>query len=113
MAKAKVKSGGKGSDDSKLFAFLGVFLTIIGFIIVYATRKDDKYAMYYAKQGLVMFIVWVAIAIVGMILFMIPFIGSILWLCWVVLLVFGIVYSFSGTMTPIPIVGQFADKFNF
>jgi len=31
----------KKNDDSKIWAFLGVFLTLIGFLIVYLTKKDD------------------------------------------------------------------------
>ena len=58
-AKVKVKD----DSDSKLFAFLGVLLTVIGYIIVMVARKEDKYAMYYAKQGLILFIAWVIVAI--------------------------------------------------
>ena len=43
MAKKEMKK----EDEKKLYAFLGVFLTVIGFIIVLATKKDDKYAMHY------------------------------------------------------------------
>ena len=31
-------------SDSKVFAFLGVFLTVIGFLIVLLVKKNDKYA---------------------------------------------------------------------
>lgn len=111
MAK-KVVAKTKKEDESKVFAFLGVFLTIIGFVIVYALKRDDKYAMYYAKQGLVLGIAWVAIAVLGMI----PILGwiaaPILWLIVFVLWVIGIVKSLSGEMKPIPLIGHYADSFN-
>ncbi len=98
--------------DSKLFAFLGVFLTVIGFIIVYATQKKDKYAMFYAKQGLILFIVWVIFSIASWIFMMIPFVGwvisTILWILLVVAWVIGIIYSLSDEMKEIPIIGSFA-----
>lgn len=106
---------GKASD-SKLFAFLGVFLGIIGFIIVILVRKTDKYAMYYAKQGLVLGILGVAISVLQFIL-LITIIGAvlipILWLGLFILWIIGIVNSLSGKEKPVPIIGRFAEKFNF
>jgi uncharacterized membrane protein len=104
------------NSESKLFAFLGVFLTIVGFIIVVLVRKNDKYAMYYAKQGLALFIagllVWVisvvlAFLVIGLIIG--PILNVILLILWVI----GIVYSLSGEMKPIPIIGKFGEKFKF
>ena len=51
--------------DSKTWAFLGVFLTVIGFIIVLLTKKDDQYVMYYAKHGLIIFVAWVILSLIG------------------------------------------------
>ncbi len=102
-------------SDSKMFAFLGVFLGIIGFIIVMLTRKTDKYAMYYARQGLVLSIAWFIVYIIGAFIpiigwFVILPIGSILMLIlWIV----GIVNSLSGKEKPVPIIGRFAEKFIF
>jgi uncharacterized membrane protein len=102
----------KDDSDSKLFAFLGVFLTWLGFIIVLLAKKDDKYAMYYGKQGLVLGITWIAAWIVGMILVFIPILGwaimVLLWLGLLVLWIIGIVYSISGKEKEIPIIGRFA-----
>lgn len=108
------KAAAKKDKDTKLFAFLGVLFTVIGFIVVYATRKDDKYAMYYGKQGLVLFIAWVIVSVVGWIIGWVPVIGwlimALLWLGMVLLWIFGMISSLSGEMKPIPIIGEFADK---
>lgn len=104
------------TDDSKLFAFLAVLLSVVGFIIAYATKKDDKYVMYYAKQSFVLFITWIILWVISMVLGIIPFLGMILWLLYVglvVLWVIGLIYSLSGEMKEIPIVGSFAKHFNF
>ncbi|MBS3091376.1 hypothetical protein J4217_02925 [Candidatus Pacearchaeota archaeon] len=106
------KRAGKKEDDSKLYAFLSILLTVIGFIIAYAVKKNDKYVMFYAKQGLVLFIGSVIIWVVSMIP-IIMFIAWIAWIGWLVLWIIGIVYSLSGEMKDIPIVGVYADKFNF
>lgn len=106
----------KKEDDRKLFAFLGVFLTIIGFIIALAVKKNDKYVMYYGKQGLVLFIAWIIAWIIAMVFAFIPVLGwmiiVIVYLGIVVLWVMGMINSLSGQMKPVPIIGGFADKIN-
>jgi len=102
-------------SDSKLYAFLGVFLGIIGFVIVMLTRKTDKYAMYYAKQGLVITIAWAIVYILGLFIpvlgwFIIFPLGSIAVL---ILWIIAIINSLSGKEKPTPIIGKFVEKFKF
>lgn len=103
----------KKEDDRKLFAFLGVFLTVIGFIIALAVKKNDKYVMYYGKQGLVLFVVWIIALIVASVFAWIPGLGHVinyvLYLAMLALWIIGIIYSLSGEMKPIPLVGQYAE----
>ena len=101
-------------DDSKTFAFLGVFLWILGFLIVLLTRKDDKYAMFYAKQGLILFIAAIVVSVVGTIIpligwFVILPVGNIILL---VLWIIGWVNALSGKEKYIPWIDKLADKFN-
>lgn len=104
-------------DDSKTYAFLATFLSIVGFLIALMTKKDDEYVMYYAKQSLVIFILAVVITIVNQILFAIPVIGLIVyWVLSLILLLIWIlswVYALSGEKKNIPIISDFANKFNF
>lgn len=113
------------TDDSKLFAFLAVFLGIIGFVIALLAKKEDKYVMYYAKQSLVLTIfgfgIWIVYAVLATIITLVTFgfgiflvapVGMILWLAFLVLWVIGWIYALSGEMKYIPFIGKFADKFN-
>jgi len=106
----------KEVEDGKIFAFLSIFLTIVGFLIVLLTKKDNKYAMYYAKQGLVLFIAYIAVGIVIMVIGWIPIIGwlitAALWIFMLVLWIMGIIYSLSGEEKDIPIIGELAKKIN-
>jgi len=120
MAKKFVKAEmtGRTKNDEgerKLFAFLGVFLTVIGFIIALATKKDDDYVMFYAKQGLVLFIAWIIVWAVSFIFLFIPFLGwlimAVLYLGIVLLWVIGMIYSVSGEKKEIPLIGNFARRF--
>ncbi len=61
----------KEVEEGKPFAFLAIFLGLIGFLIVLLTKKENKYAMFYAKQSLILSIVW----IVGSLIIWIPIVG--------------------------------------
>jgi uncharacterized membrane protein len=100
----------KKEDDSKLFAFLATFLSILGFLIALIAKKDDKYVMFYAKQSAIIFIVFViatAVDIIpvigGIINVVVSIIGIILWvISWI--------YALSGKMKDVPFVGVYAKK---
>ena len=113
-----VKISKKGDkENSKLFAFLAVLLSIIGFILAIIVKRDDKYVMFYAKQSLGLFIAWVVVAVIGGILkAIIPFIGNVIYgiaaIILLVLWIFGLVYSLSGQMKEVPIIGSYVRGFN-
>lgn len=99
------------ADNSKLMAAVCFFLNIIGFVIAILAFKDDKYVMYYAKQGLVL---GVAVFIIQMIL-MITIVGILLlpivYLATLILVVMGLLNAMSGTQKALPVIGGFAEKF--
>ena len=108
---------GEVTSESKLLAFLcycpGIIL--IGILIVLLSKKEDRYAVYHAKQGLVLLL---GAIIVSFACGIIPGIGWFVFfpiaeLVIFVLMVIGIINAFSGELKPLPIIGQFADKFNF
>jgi uncharacterized membrane protein len=125
---AKAESAASKDDEGKIFAFLAYLLGIIGFLIVLLAKKDNKFAMYHAKQSLVLsivaLIVWIPAAIITALIGWIPVIGWIIAiLIWIVvmivmlglfvLLVIGIINALSDKMQPLPVIGKFGDKFNF
>ncbi|NQU79634.1 DUF4870 domain-containing protein [Candidatus Woesearchaeota archaeon] len=103
-------------DDKKVFAFLGAFLPIIGFVIAMLANKKNKYVIFYAKQGLVLGIACVFLWIANIVLAFIPPIGWLLmtvaWVIWIVLWLTAWINALSGKEKVTPIIGQFADKFN-
>lgn len=109
MAKKESKN-----DDSKLFAFLAILLSIVGFIIAIVAKKDNKYVMFYARQSLVLFIMAVIVKVADIALIWIPILG---WLIIIVLnalliglWIVGLIYSLSGEMKNVPIVGDYAKR---
>jgi uncharacterized membrane protein len=106
----------KSASDTKLFAFLATFFSIIGFIIALIAKKENKYVMYYAKQSLVVFIASIIVWFFGWIFWQIPTIGwtimqalnLIVFILWLI----SWIYALSGQMKPVPIVGKYAEKIN-
>jgi uncharacterized membrane protein len=115
MARKRVKVS--KNDDTKLFAFLATFFSIIGFVVALAVRRDDKYVMFYAKQSLVVFIASIIAWIIGMILVFLPVLGVvitvalniIIFVLWLV----SWIYALSGEMKEVPIIGHYGRSFNF
>lgn len=124
----KAPAAKAGSDDSKLFAVLAYLLGIIGFLIVLLAKKEDRFAMFHAKQSLVLsivaLIIWIPGSIIASIFFVIPFIGWVIGgLLWMLLLllslgllvfvVIGIINAVNMQEKPLPLIGRFGEKFKF
>jgi uncharacterized membrane protein len=112
MAKKKRgKVAASKKEDPRVYAFIATFLTIIGFLIAILAKKDDKYVMFYAKQGLVLFLIQVIAAVVDGLDFIGGFIfGPALWILFVIVWVMAWVNALSGEMRNTWLVGDFAKK---
>lgn len=102
----------KISGESKLFAFLAYLLSILGFIIVFLVRRHDQFAMYHAKQSLVLFIaaaILKAIAIIPLLGWFVYVVGSLIVL---ILWIIGLINALNGAEKPLPIVGKFSKLIN-
>ncbi|MDF2670575.1 MAG: hypothetical protein K0R67_2881 [Paenibacillus sp.] len=93
-------------QDVKNNKVYGVLAYIIFFIPLLAA-KDSKFAMYHANQGLLLFLLYLALNIV---LRVIPFISWILLpfvgLFCLVLAILGIVNAAKGEKKPLPLIGH-------
>ena len=86
----------KGSDDdSKTWGFVGSFFPILGFILVILSRKEDSYAMYYAKHGLIIGIAWIIFTFLRSV----PLLGWIIYTVGIVLLIILWVMTFIGALS--------------
>ena len=100
--------GGPWADpeDIRKNKAMGVLAYIIFFVPILAAR-DSRFAMYHANQGLVLFLLAVAVNIVGTVM---PFIGPMIViplgsLAVVILAIMGIANAISGRMEPLPYIG--------
>ncbi len=97
-------------QEGKIFAviaYLGI-LCLIPLIF----KKENKFALFHGKQGLVLFIGEVAISIISII----PFVGWLVMFFGVLLFgvmsLVGIVQALMGNYWRIPVVADLSDKFN-
>ncbi|HLC78483.1 MAG TPA: DUF4870 domain-containing protein [Candidatus Nanoarchaeia archaeon] len=100
----------KKEDDTKIYAFLATFLSIVGFVIALMAKKENKYVMFYAKQSLIIFIVYVIAVAVEMLPLIGSILGPIIYLATLVFWIFSWVYALSGNMKKVPFIGNYAEK---
>jgi uncharacterized membrane protein len=102
------------AENNKIFGILA-YLGILCLVPLFAA-KESPFARYHANQGLVLFLVEIALVIllqiVDMILAVIgiPLVSvflSLLWLGVIALLILGIVNAAAGKCVPLPVIGKF------
>jgi len=83
---------------------------VLFFIPLLTESKNDPFVKFHVKQGIVLFVAYVVTLIVARI----PVIGLFSWILSIgtlVLFIIGLMNALGGKETPLPIIGQFADKF--
>jgi uncharacterized membrane protein len=113
------------NGNAKYFALLAYLLSLVGALYVLLARRNDKFAVYHAKQSLgiamlalVVLITWIVIA---WILAWIPYLGFIFamasfalviaaYLVLAIAYILGMKYALDEKMQPVPIVGRLADQ---
>ena len=98
------------AKESRGWAFIGT-LPIIGYILVMLSKKKDKYAVFYGKQGLVLGLALIIgdlvlglLIITAPLIFIWNIVCSVLW-------ILSVINAFSGKKKPTPLIGKFATKF--
>ena len=103
-------------DSGKTMSILAYIpIVFIGLIvsIVSISSKNNAYSLYHAKQALTLYICWIVAALCCIPLFVIC-IGFPLMMAvnvgGIILCILGIINSSSGQCKPLPLIGQFVDK---
>lgn len=98
----------KEVEEGKFFAVTSyiAFLCILGLVL----KRDNKFVLYHAKQGLVLFV----LETVAFILSIIPFLGAIIkilgLIIFILLSLWGILQALNGKTIAIPLVSKIAEK---
>jgi uncharacterized membrane protein len=104
-------------EQNKVFAVLS-YLPPFLFLVPLLAARQSKFAMYHCNQGIVLtlaaFVVWIALMVLGMVLFFMPFLGHLLifllnlgtFVGIVALVVMGIINAANGVCKPLPLIGS-------
>lgn len=109
---ASTPAGGENKDPQKntLMAILAYIGPLV--IVSYLTSKDDPFVKFHIKQGLVLFVVEVAMwFLAGMMFYQFWMIMNIINMGTLVLSIVGIVNAVQGKEKELPLVGQFSKHF--
>ncbi len=104
----KITAEDKDVKDGKVFALISYLGILV--IITLLLKKDNKFALFHAKQGLVLFICEIGALLINII----PVLGQIIWalavLVFGIFSLVGIVQSLMGSYWKAPIIGDIAEK---
>jgi uncharacterized membrane protein len=104
---------------------LSYLLLIIGWLFVFLFRREDRFAVYHAKQALLLTIVAGATplvwAVISWVVTWVPWVGplvaaasfSLVMLVYVVTVVAwvaGMVYALQARLKPVPVLGRWAER---
>ncbi|RLE66863.1 MAG: hypothetical protein DRJ38_00495 [Thermoprotei archaeon] len=103
------------SDDEKLFGLIAWLIPVLGSLVVMVTKKESKFALFHAKQALIIhigltvlhFFIW----IIGILLFILWLLDLPLLLIHLALALYGAFMAYTGKWLKIPVIADLATKF--
>lgn len=102
----------KDIEDNKVIAAIG-YVGILCLIPLLA-KKDSKFAQEHGKQAFILFVVEIAVWILGMIPIIGWFlIGPIGWIVTMIISIIAIVKTLQGDFWEIPLISKYRSKVNF
>lgn len=109
----KPQSGGEGAKKPEKNLLMGILAYLGPLVIVsYLVAKDDPFVKFHIKQGLVLFVIEVAMWFLGgMMLYQLWMLMNLVNLGVLVLSVLGIVNVVQGKQQELPLIGQFGKHF--
>lgn len=98
-------------QDGKGIAWLS-YLGIL-FLIPLLTKKENKFCKFHVKQGIVLLIAWIILSVILVIPILGWIVGFLGYIFMMIMMIMGIVQSATGKYWKMPVLGGFAEKFNF
>ncbi len=103
------------SDDEKLFGLIAWLIPVLGSFIVMLTKKESKFALFHAKQALIIHIglgiIHIVIFIIGILLFILWIIDIPFLLLHLALTLYGAFMAYTGKWLKLPVIADIATKF--
>ncbi|MEO8209084.1 MAG: hypothetical protein ABI840_00875 [bacterium] len=92
----------------------GKTMAIVAYLIFFIPllmedMRNNKFVMYHTEQSILIVILYVIVSIVGTLT---CGIGMVLYILCIVLQIIGIMNAANGEVKPLPLIGQYGEKFN-
>lgn len=108
----------KTVEEGKIWAFVGYWGIL--FLVPLLGKKDNKFAIFHGKQGLVLFCGFIANFLLSVLFGWIPVLNvvisvvvcTILYIVFCVFAIIGMIQSLMGKYWKMPILGDIAEKIN-
>lgn len=95
-------------EQGKIYAFLGYWGIL--FLVPILAKRDNEFAVFHGKQGLVLFILEIIFTVLGYI----PFIGYVIsplgYIICGIMAIIGMAQSLNGKYWKMPWLGEYAEK---
>ena len=98
--------GDKKNTLMGILAYIGPLV-----IVSYLVAKDDPFVKFHIKQGLVLFVIEVAVWILSSMFWMLFLLWQVVNIGTLILSILGIVYVTQGKEKQLPLVGKFSSYF--
>ena len=103
----KIEEAKKGKvNPMAILSYIGILV-----LVPLLVEKQDEFVKFHARQGLVLFICEIGTMLISWVPIIGWLFGFLLWILWLVFSIIGIINVLNGKKTPLPIIGQFADRF--
>ena len=94
------------TDDEKKNRILAALSYVLFLWILPLGKKDSQFCQFHAKQGMLVFISWIVISLLGWI----PFIGWAAWFSLLIVNIMAIYKTLNGESWEIPWLGAYAKR---
>lgn len=101
-------SGAQKNTAMAILAYIGPLV-----IVSYLTSKDDPFVKFHIKQGLILFIIEVAVWFLGMVFWPLWLLLNFVNLVVFILAIIGIINVTQNKEQKLPLVGDYAKYFTF
>lgn len=94
-------------QQGKTMAIISYFIFFIPLLM--DDMRKNKFVMFHTEQSIILLILNIVAGILGTVT---CGIGLILYIPWLILLIMGIMNAANGEVKPLPVIGQWGEKFN-
>ncbi len=98
----------KEVEEGKWYAFFGYWWIL--FLVPLIAKKENKFALFHGKQGLVLFGFWLIFVFILGFIPVLNIISIFGWIIWLILTIIGMIKAVQGQYWKMPVLGDIAEK---